>query len=102
MRAWGTRVSDAIQLQGRSQGNLAITTTGAASAAVLTEGVYDVWSDIDAYIAVGTAPAGVTATTGYFIKGGAVPMRVEFIGGAQKLGGVAGTGSGTLRWHQVA
>lgn len=101
-RRIGSRVHDAIDLVGKSQGSFAVSSAGGAQSGALNEGIYDVWSDVNVYIKVvevdGTA-SNVTASTGYLLRAGnTVPLFVRHGG---KIGGRTGSGSGTLRYHQV-
>jgi len=92
-------VNDPADLEGNAQITpVSLSTTGADSAA-LSEGIYDVWCDVNCYIKVGDTPNDVTTSTGYLlVAGNVVPLIIRQ---GKKLGGVVSTGTGTLSAHRV-
>lgn len=87
-----------IFIEGRRQVTLAVS-AAAAQTAVLEEGTYDVWCDVDVWIKVDEVANDVTTANGYKISAGnTIPVRVPF---GRKIGAIAG-GAGTLSYHQVA
>lgn len=90
----------AIQIEGRQQQSLAIGASAADSAELGSAGVYDVWSDVDCFIKVDSVAADdVTDESGYLLRAGAtLPL---FIDAGRKIGAIAASGSGTLRFHKV-
>lgn len=89
---------DAVVLYGRQQQKFSVSGV-AAQSAVLPAGVYDVWCDVNCWVAVGpTASTGLTSDTGYVIFAGNV-VSVDVRNG-DKIGAIAGS-AGTLRFHQV-
>lgn len=90
-------VTDPIDIEGEAQATLAVSTSEAATAA-LTEGIYDLWSDVDTWLKVGTTVTGVTSSTGYLLRANnTIPL---FVRQSSKIGAIAG-GAGTLRYHKV-
>lgn len=90
---------NAVNIQGSSQGSLAVSTSAAQTTYKLERGTYDVWCDVDVYIKVNrTSSVNVTTSTGYVIFAGNV-VPVKFVDDAY-LGAIAGA-SGTLRYHRV-
>lgn len=93
----GEFVTDAIDIEGLAQATLAVSASEAATAA-LTEGIYDVWCDVDVWLKVGTTVTGVTSSNGYLLRANnTVPL---FVRDQSKIGAIAG-GNGTLRFHKV-
>lgn len=89
---------DAVVLQGRSQSKLTVSGT-AAQTPVLSAGVYDVWCDVNCWIAVGpTASTGLTSDTGYVVL--STNVVTVMVRDGDKIGAIAGS-AGTLRFHQV-
>lgn len=89
---------DAVVLQGRSQKSLVVS-VAAAQTPVLGAGVYDVWCDVNCWIAVGpSASTGLTSDTGYIIF--AANVVSVMVRDGDKIGAIAG-GAGTLRYHQI-
>lgn len=96
----GTRINDAIDIEGNAQSTLALTTTGAQTGAGLPEGLYDVWATADVYIKVhATTASDVTTGTGYLIR--ANNTVVVAIRQGSVLGAVLPTGTGTLSYQRV-
>lgn len=91
-------VINGIDIENNAAAQLALTIAAGATAA-LDEGWYDVWSDIDCWIRVTTAVAGVTTLTGYKIFAGDRPVPV-FVRKGSKIDAIAGA-SGTLNYHRV-
>ena len=84
-------------IQGQSQAQLSVSTSEASTGA-LDAGIYDVWSDVEAYIKIGTNASGVTSSTGYVIYAGVV---VTFeIDAGETINAIA-LGGGTLSYHRV-
>lgn len=93
-----TAVHDAVVIEGSTQGTLALSTTGAETAA-LREGIYDVWCTADCFIKVGTTASDVTTSNGYvLLAGNVIPVLIRE---DRKLGGVVGTGTATLSYHKT-
>lgn len=92
-------VNDPADLEGNAQITpISVSSTGAQSAA-LTEGIYDVWCDVDVYLKVGDTASDVTTSTGYLlVAGNVVPLIVR---DQKKIGGILASGTGTLRAHRV-
>lgn len=95
------RVVDALQINGASRVDLAVSASPAQTAA-LTGGLYDVWATVDCYLKIAVTANDVTvaagANAGYLLRANntiqiAVPSGMA-------IGAVAG-GSGTLSYHQV-
>lgn len=98
------RVTDSVRIQGSSRTDLAISTS-AAQTAVLTEGIYDLWSDVDCWIKVASTASDVTvaagANAGYkLLANNCVSFDLRHTGGSIKIGAVAGA-TGTLSIHKV-
>lgn len=93
-------VVDRAVLQGRSQSQIAISDT-AEQTVPLANGVYDIWSDIECFIAIGpNAAAGLTVNSGHILYADNV-FAVQVYDG-DVVGAICPTGmSGTLRLHQV-
>ncbi len=93
------KVTDAVELSGFAQGSLAVSDTGAHTAA-LAAGIYDVWCAVDCYIKVGATASDVTTSTGYLLRANnTVPVVVPSL---EKLGGITSAASDTLYYHRVA
>lgn len=92
--------TDAIYLEGNAQGSVAMSTTGAQSAAPVDNGFYDVWSTVDCYIKVATTADDVTTATGYLLR--ANNTVTVFLKAGRKLGAIVASGTGTLYYHKVA
>lgn len=89
-----------LDIEGNAASLLEFDTT-AADVDDLPEGVYAIWTDVDAYIKVHpTDASNVTAANGYFVDGGAAPILV-FIRQNSHLGGIAGAAC-DLKYHKVA
>jgi len=90
---------NSINIQGQSAISLSVSGTGAQTPTKLTQGVYDVWSDVDVFIKVSqTAASDVTTSNGYKIAAGnVVPVQIT---SDSFLGAIAG-GAGTLKYHKV-
>lgn len=93
-----TAVSDAIDLYSNSRTDIA-TSTVAAQSAALTEGLFDVWSDVDCYIKVNPTASDVTAANGYLLR--ANNTVVVFVRPGHKIGAILAVGTGTLSYHRV-
>lgn len=91
-------ITEVLNIRGFSQGTPLSISTSAAQTAALTEGFYDVWSSVDAYIKVETTATDVTSSNGYLIRTGST-VTVAVPAGC-KLGAIAGS-SGTLSYHRV-
>jgi hypothetical protein len=99
----GTDVVDAVLIQGQTQQNFAISTSGAqASAGASIAGVYDFSSDVDCYLKIapssGTASDVTTSTGEPLYAGNVVPHRLAV---NDRPGAITATGSGTLRYIWV-
>lgn len=91
-------VTDAISLSGFSQVTVSLSTAAAQSAA-LTDGIYDVWCDVDCYIKVAATANDVTTSTGYLLRANnTIPVIVP---DQEKIGGIVASGTGTLTYHRV-
>ena len=94
----GRPITDAIDLEGRAQATLSISSTLAQTAA-LAAGVYDVWCDVDVYISVNKDNTGKTTATSYILKAGnVVPVMVR---DQRKIGGITAAASGMLSYHRI-
>lgn len=66
---------NAVNIQGTQQGKIA-----AGDSVMLAPGVYDVWGDADAYIAVSQSKStaeSVTSDTGYLVRSGnTIPVQI--------------------------
>lgn len=97
------RITDSIRIYGHSRVDLAISTT-AAHTAVFAQGVYDLKSDVDAWVKVDPTADNVTvaagANAGYpLLANNGVPFDVR---DGDKIGAVTtGTTTGTLTIHRV-
>lgn len=104
MSGYGVKHYDAFtaNLKGNSQGQLSVSGTGAQTSAFAgnTDGMYDLWSDVDVWIKVSPGTASdVTTGTGYLIRANTtVPVKID---DGDKIGAIAG-GAGTLRFHKVS
>lgn len=95
------RITDAARINGHSRVDVAISAV-ATQTGVLTEGIYDVWADVDCWLKMAITANDVTsaagANTGYMLKANnAVTFDIH---GGDRIGVVAG-GSGTLSYHRV-
>lgn len=88
-----------VYLSGRSQQQLALTTSGAQTG-ILDAGFYDIWCDVECYIAVDATASDVTTANGYLYRTGTTLSDV-WIPAGQRLGGVVASGTGTLSYHRV-
>ncbi len=92
-------VADLVDIEGQAQDSLALTSTGADTDA-LDAGIYDLWCDLDVYLKVhATDASDVTTSTGYLMRSGntiTVKIRPD-----SKIGGVLGSGTGTLYFHKI-
>jgi len=83
--------------------DVSFTGTAGVSAALVptrvTGGIYDVVSDIDAFIAVAEDPSGVTTTTGYPVYAGNVITL--YVPTGYKIGAISSSASGTLMIHRA-
>lgn len=93
------RSADMIDLEGNSNGSPLSLTTTAAQTAALTAGVYDIWSDVDCYIKIGTTANDVT-TSGYLLRAN-VTLPNVLIRKDRKIGGIVASGTGTLGFHKI-
>lgn len=104
MSGYGVKHYDAFatNLKGNSQGQLSVSGTGAQTSAFAegTDGVYDLWCDVDVWVKVSAGTASdVTSGTGYSIPANTkVPVKID---DGDKIGAIAG-GAGTLRYHKVS
>ncbi len=93
-------VVDAVQIQGETQLNFAISTSGAqAGSGVAAAGIYDFSSDVDCFLkiaaAAGTASDVTTSTGEPLYAGNVVPHRMAV---NDRPGAITASGSGTLRY----
>lgn len=94
----GTAVTDHIDIEGNAQAQLSLSTTAAQTAA-LTEGIYDIWCDVDCYIKVAPTADDVTTSTGYLLRAdNTVPLIVRK---DSKIGGIVASGTATFSYHKV-
>lgn len=93
-------VTDALNLAGNARADLALTTSAAQTASVLTAGRYAVSTSADCFIKVNATASDVTTANGYPLKANTV----EFLNfsGSEKLGGIVATGTATLSYHKVS
>ena len=93
-------ISDCVDLEGNSQGQVALSGTVAQSVA-LDGGHYDVWysGGADCYIGVSLDNSNMTTSTGYLLMAGnMVTLR---IGQGKKLGGITAGSTGNLCYHRI-
>lgn len=90
---------NAVNLEGYSQINFAVSTSAAQSSPLMI-GTYDVWCDVDCWIAVGLNPQiGLTSANGYKIFANQ-PLPVQINKNGNRIGAIAG-GAGTFSYHQT-
>lgn len=98
-------VSDVVDIKGHTQGNLAISSVAAQTAAlasglsVVQSVIYDVWSDVDCYIKVAATANDVTTATGYLLRANnTMPIVIR---PDDKIGAITSSASGTLYFHRI-
>jgi hypothetical protein len=104
MSGYGVKHYDAFatNLKGNTQGALSVSATGAQTSPFSSgsDGVYDLWSDVDVWVKVSSGTASdVTSSTGYHIAAN-TKIPVKFDDG-DRLGAIASS-AGTLRYHRVS
>lgn len=101
MSTYNIRQYDAfgIKLRDNSQAQLSVSGTASQTGVFASDGMYDVWADIDVYVKVAPTANDVTTSTGYLIRANnTVPV---LVGDGDRIGAIA-AGSGTLRYHKVS
>lgn len=91
-------VLDAVSISGYQQQTLALSSSGAQTAA-LSGGVYDVWATADCYLKVGAAAGDVTSATGYLLR--AATTLPVVVPEGQRIGAVVPSGTATLSLHRT-
>lgn len=93
--------SEAVDIRGRTQASITFNASAQVSS-VLTEGIYDLWSTADCYLAVSNSNAtanAVTSSNGYLLRAGnTVPFRIR---PGDIIGAIQSSVSGTLAFVQV-
>lgn len=90
--------SGVIDLRGNAGVQLAVSAAAAQTPAVLPEGLYDVWCDVNVYVKIAPTANDVTVLTGYLLRANnTVTMLVH---PTDRIGAIAG-GAGTLNYHRV-
>ncbi len=92
-------ISDPVDLEGYAQVSPLSISGSAAQTAILPEGRYDIWSDVDCWVKIADTANDVTSTTGYKLFAGNVVTVIVRLN--RKIGAITGGSSGTLSAHKV-
>lgn len=91
-------VAQVVALKNNARVDVAVSGVAAQSAA-LSNGVYDVWCTVDAYLKVATTANDVTTANGYLLR--ANTTVAFFVSEGDRIGAIAG-GAGTLSYHRIS
>ena len=93
-------VSDAVNLYGNARTTGVSISTSAAQSGLLSEGIYDVWTDVECYLKVAATANDVTTSTGYILRTGiSLPLAIP---NQTRIGAITASGTGTLNIHKVS